>query len=656
MEPTVNNVRLQAVTHPFLVAVLLLVAGVLGCGAAAAGQAPATVHEIERDLYDHPAAVLEDARAKAAALPGDGLREERLRLMVREVMALVFLERLPEAGELLPRADALARDLQAHDMQCLLQVASVLVEHEARGWAAIAERAAAALQRARAEPSDWCAPRLLEPLAYIHSNDGRRAAALEAGQAAEAAFDAAGESLMLAVVRNHVAWALSEREEDTESVRRSIALGEQALAGIDPKRHRLLAGSLLHNLAGARIAAKDWQGARRDATAAEQGALALGESVNLAYAHRQLGEIELRDGQPALAQAYLRQARVTFAKAGIDAMVVATSALEAEALLALGRPSEALRVLAGAEAPRAREGLAKMDAPYFRASMEVRAALDDAAATAAAARAYADALQRRQHEENHRLATELQERHASAQKEAENRVLRGQQEVQHLRMLALVAMLVLAGLALAALGVYLVQQRRLRARLKRLAEADELTGLPNRRAVLEILNDAAARKRGGRAIAMLDIDHFKRVNDRFGHATGDAALVTFARACSSVLREGDVMGRLGGEEFLLVLQRARAAEMQPLFDRLRRALQANPVDGMPPDERLTFSMGAVDLPAEVDVEAALRDADEALYRAKAAGRDRMEAGPNQRAVAPALEPAFGQPLPEASLARQPISA
>jgi diguanylate cyclase (GGDEF)-like protein len=293
-------------------------------------------------------------------------------------------------------------------------------------------------------------------------------------------------------------------------------------------------------------------------------------------------------------------------------------------LLALRRPDEALRVLNDAEAPRARVALPKTDVPYFRVALEVHSAAHDPAATAKAARAYAGALQRRQREENHRLATELQERYASAQKEAENRLLRGQQEVQRLRVLGLIAMLVLAGLALAALGMYLVQQRRLRTRLKRLAEADELTGLPNRRAILEILNDAAARRRGGRAIAMLDIDHFKRVNDRFGHAAGDAALVTFATTCSSVLREGDVMGRLGGEEFLLVLHSARAAELQPLFDRMRGALQARAVEGMPADERLTFSMGAVDVPAEANLEGALRAADEALYRAKAAGRDRME--------------------------------
>jgi diguanylate cyclase (GGDEF)-like protein len=601
----------------------LLVVCLAWCATALSAPAPQAVAQIERDLYDDPARMLRDARADLALLPPEA-RPQRLRLLVRQVMAAGMLERLSEASAALPEATALAHELQARDMQCLLQATNLSIEHGAKGWAAIAESAARAVQQARASGEAWCEPRLLESLAFIHSNDGRRAAALEAGQAAEAAFQASGEALMLAVVRNHLAWALSEREEDTEAVQRSIELGDLALAGIDPQRSRYLAGSVLHNLAGARIAARDWPGARRDAAAAGQLAQTLGDPVELAYVHRQQGEIELRDGRPVVALAHLRDARRTFAAAGIDAMVVTSSALEAEALLALRRPDEALRVLNDAEAPRARVVLPKTDVPYFRVALEVHSAAHDPAATAKAARAYAGALQRRQREENHRLATELQERYASAQKEAENRLLRGQQEVQRLRVLGLIAMLVLAGLALAALGMYLVQQRRLRTRLKRLAEADELTGLPNRRAILEILNDAAARRRGGRAIAMLDIDHFKRVNDRFGHAAGDAALVTFATACSSVLREGDVMGRLGGEEFLLVLHSARAAELQPLFDRMRGALQARAVEGMPADERLTFSMGAVDVPAEANLEGALRAADEALYRAKAAGRDRME--------------------------------
>lgn len=638
----------------------LLLQLLLAASAWAAGPAPARAPEavvaIEREVWDDPDTMLRLARGELAAL-APGAHAQRLRALVREVVAATAVERIEEATARLPQAQALARELQAHDMQCLLQAAALTVEHESRGWAAMAESAGQVLRAARTGGPAWCVPRLLMALTHAHANDGRRAAALEAGREAEAAFEAAGEALMLAVVRNHLGWALSERDDDPQAVQQAIDLGERALAGFDPLRQRVLVSVTQHNLAGARMAAKDWAGARRNAAAAEAVMRELGDATGLAYLQRQQGEIELRDGHPAVALAHLGAARRHFTEAGIDAMVVVAAALEAEALVALRRPAEALRVLAEARPARTRLGPTKMDVPYFRTAMDAHAAVHDAPATAAAARAYGDALQHRQREENHRLATELQERHASAQREAENRMLKGQQEVQRLRMLVLGALLVLAALALAALGVYLVHQRRLRMRLKRLAEVDELTGLPNRRAILEILNDAGARARGGRAIAMLDIDHFKRVNDRFGHAAGDAALVTFASTCTRVLRPGDVMGRLGGEEFLLVLERARAADLQPLFERMRAALQASPVEGMPPEERLSFSMGAVDLPQQADVDAALRAADEALYRAKARGRDRMEVAPADcRPDAPAAPITDARPAPRVRAGSAPATA
>jgi len=428
------------------------------------------VAEIERDVYDDPMKVLRDARAQAAALPTEA-RAQRLQAMVRQVLAANLLERTNEVAAVLPQAQALARHLQARDLQCLLRAAGLFVEHEAKGRVVMAESAAQAVREARAGTDAWCAPRLLEQLSAIQGNDGHQAAALEAGQAAEADFQAAGESLMLAVVRSHLAWTLRERDDDTEAIQRSIAFSEQALAGIDPQHSRRLAVDVLYTLVGARIAAKNWSGARRDAAEAERRAHALeSDPILLAYIRRQQGEIELRDGKPELALARLSEANRAFVQSQDDAMIVTIAALQAQALVALHRPSEALRVLAAAEQPRMRQALAKWDVPYFRMALEAHAALQHPAATAASARAYADALQRRQREENRRLATELQERYASAQREIENRLLRGEQEVQRTRLMALGALLGLAGLLVACLVVYLVQQRRLRTKLQRRTE------------------------------------------------------------------------------------------------------------------------------------------------------------------------------------------
>ena len=122
---------------------------------------------------------------------------------------------------------------------------------------------------------------------------------------------------------------------------------------------------------------------------------------------------------------------------------------------------------------------------------------------------------------------------------------------------------------------------------------------------------------------MLAIDHFKSVNDTHGHEVGDAALKVFASVCSENLRGRDVLGRFGGEEFLLVLPGAQVSSLDAVFERLRTGLRAAAVPGMPPDARLSFSMGAVSLEADATIEQAIHRADEALYRAKADGRDRL---------------------------------
>jgi diguanylate cyclase (GGDEF)-like protein len=161
---------------------------------------------------------------------------------------------------------------------------------------------------------------------------------------------------------------------------------------------------------------------------------------------------------------------------------------------------------------------------------------------------------------------------------------------------------------------------------------DPLTGLFNRRHLEAILPAELGRaQRFETAISVLaiDADHFKKLNDRFGHAAGDRALVQLARSMSRILRQGDTCARHGGEEFCAVLPRADATQALQAADRLLRIVRAwrCPTD---PDLRLTVSIGvATARPPfgddwETQGKALLARADEALYRAKAHGRDRTE--------------------------------
>ena len=202
----------------------------------------------------------------------------------------------------------------------------------------------------------------------------------------------------------------------------------------------------------------------------------------------------------------------------------------------------------------------------------------------------------------------------------------------HLALTACVlAGVTLLSLRLARLRERLTRQReelaRALARIGELATRDELTGLPNRRAILALLATETARQARlpvPLTLALIDLDHFKRINDTHGHAAGDAALRGFARCIEAELRGGDVMARWGGEEFLLMLPGTDAAQAVLAVERLRRHLRASAFDEIAPGLTLTFSAGVSACLGQGDIEPAIERADRAMYRAKAAGRDRTE--------------------------------
>ncbi|MDE2145466.1 MAG: GGDEF domain-containing protein [Burkholderiales bacterium] len=165
--------------------------------------------------------------------------------------------------------------------------------------------------------------------------------------------------------------------------------------------------------------------------------------------------------------------------------------------------------------------------------------------------------------------------------------------------------------------------------IQTLARSDELTQLHNRRHLGELL--AIERQRQARSgqeltMIMVDLDHFKAVNDAHGHAVGDTVLQRFAAAIRPLLRAGDLVGRWGGEEFLLALPATPVQAGVELAERLRQAVAAVTCDDIAPGLRLSFSAGVTAcLPGEPTHQAVER-ADRALYRAKAEGRGRSVVG------------------------------
>lgn len=163
----------------------------------------------------------------------------------------------------------------------------------------------------------------------------------------------------------------------------------------------------------------------------------------------------------------------------------------------------------------------------------------------------------------------------------------------------------------------------LATRLRLQAVTDSLTGVSNRRGFMQVsarMLGLARRRHQPLTLVLADLDFFKRINDRYGHSVGDRALVHFAQTLARSLRSEEITGRIGGEEFAVLLAGGESAALS-LIERLREAMRSNPLEDNGSRILLTASFGVAERDDEDQVEGLLMRADEALYRAKGSGRD-----------------------------------
>lgn len=234
-----------------------------------------------------------------------------------------------------------------------------------------------------------------------------------------------------------------------------------------------------------------------------------------------------------------------------------------------------------------------------------------------------------QHEASQRLIAEFQFEH----QEAENQLLKQrlldeqdklkQQETMQLLQLSLI---IVAVILIIFIVFHLYRQFQYGQKMKNLAMLDELTEIPNRRAILNGLKKSISwslRYDTDLTIAMIDIDYFKRLNDTYGHEVGDIGLKAFTQQILSVIRSTDHFGRVGGEEFLLIMPHTSTEQSEVLLERLLVAVRQLEIKAKSQNLSLTASFGVTQFISNNDtLKDMLNRADSALYQAKANGRDR----------------------------------
>ena len=184
----------------------------------------------------------------------------------------------------------------------------------------------------------------------------------------------------------------------------------------------------------------------------------------------------------------------------------------------------------------------------------------------------------------------------------------------------------LVAIVLVAFVILMLTNEFTTSALRRLAEMDSLTSVFNRRAFLTLLDKALSQARRTESelhVLVIDLDHFKRINDTWGHKCGDDVLRHFVGLAASCLRNEDVMGRLGGEEFAIVLPSANAAGAAAVAERLRALVASQPAMTEHGPITLTVSVGVTQCVMDESSETALQRADQAMYRAKELGRNQV---------------------------------
>lgn len=228
------------------------------------------------------------------------------------------------------------------------------------------------------------------------------------------------------------------------------------------------------------------------------------------------------------------------------------------------------------------------------------------------------------------VSKNLQTRFDIIQAETDNLLLKTKNELQASQIeraakeqQSLFYALGLAFLSVAIIVYMLFKQISAREKYKRLALRDELTGAPNRRAILEFAKhhiQQSLNTNDDFTVAIVDLDEFKNINDRFGHDVGDEVLKAFSGACQDSLRNQDKYGRIGGEEWLIVFPATDTSHIESIFLRIREKLAEKSIKGIPDNVEITFSLGATQSVSK-NLNSLLKIADKHLYLAKQKGRN-----------------------------------
>jgi diguanylate cyclase (GGDEF)-like protein len=521
-----------------------------------------------------------------------------------------------------------ARDVASEARSLLCRAAYIMLTSGSQRGLPEVEKAIALL---RDTDEQQLLAEALEIRGDIHSLLGEQAKAMLDFQRARAAYRGSGidrevEPLMLSIAvayRRMGDWPQAQRYF-TAAVKRMQDKGDWESVATN-----LIQLGFLHGESGFPDKALE---AFRDA---ERVAIRHDDPYSINAARLGIAESQIVLGQPETALATLQQARIGFAAEHDTSSQDMLLMLTGQALARQGKHAEALERYQQALPLIQRDGNERYLAMLFKAQAASREALGQTSPALEDYKRYTDLQMKLQGKMRLEQSRMLEYEYEIRRRDFENRRLRAEATVKQQEVAALEAVRRWQWLAI-GLGVLLVALLALLAwrqwhksrRLRDLTLLDPLTGVANRpgieREAARALDDSI-RDGTPLSLLMLDLDHFKAINDRYGHAAGDKVLRATTAAWQAQLRGRDPLGRVGGEEFVVVCPDTTLEQALVVANRLRESANALRFDEIDPALRVSVSIGAAQARKTGDSCDALLDrADTALYRAKQQGRDRVE--------------------------------
>ena len=595
------------------------------------GQLDAFLQQIENDTVSSPLEKIATLEQVAVLASAEGWQNTFLKASIDRITLLVYVENLAEAKLAWPDIYRLAKQIGEQEDLIQLDLASLYFTHPFNGFTSVKEKHEQLLSVVENIESPQLLGDIYEALGTSEHTNYSSHDAIQYLQKAYEFYSMSGDSVRLSGVLS----SLGSLYIDLGSYEMAIEYFSNSLEIADKSGNEFARSVILFNIGEAYYSDGEYELARANLVQAQAISENLGDDIGNAWAQSSLADIAVAQGEFETAISLFKKAQQKFQETGDNLMYFNALVGEVEAYLDMGKIDEAINLLSKAEPllDRVNSSYSKhryhsvLASVMFESKNYKQAYL--ALKQVLMERDRLDELEQKEQVQKFRIQfdsdlKESQNRSLEIENQYNLDRLKQQQEMQVLWAI----ILFLSAFVLMAVVWLLFRQVKHRNRFRDMALLDDLTQAPNRRAILTVANIAyrrAMKANSSLTVCLIDLDHFKKINDSLGHEVGDNVLVAFAKACDHSIRRQDSFGRYGGEEWLLLLMEVSPAEIQTVFERIKKTINETEIDGLPTDYYLSFSMGCAqfDKSKDSDIRALIKRADNMLYHAKQSGRDQF---------------------------------